>query len=221
MTDMLNDIGNVSLLIIDPASAYLGRVDSHKNAEVRALMSHISELAESNDVAVILISHLNKSTSSPDALSRISGSGAFAAVARSAYLVAKDPADDQKRLFLPAKNNLGTDLGGLSFTVEGCLTPSGIGTSRIVWGGQTNTITADEALAGNDNQRTEREEAREWLKTELAGGVVKASDIKKSAASAGLAWHAVTRARTDLGIKSVRRQFDGGWEWVPPWTKNA
>lgn len=32
-------IGNVRLLIIDPISAYCGRADTHRNSDVRALLS--------------------------------------------------------------------------------------------------------------------------------------------------------------------------------------
>ena len=52
--------GNVRLVIIDPISAYLGKVDSNKNAEVRGLMMQLKVLAEQHDVAIVLITHNNK-----------------------------------------------------------------------------------------------------------------------------------------------------------------
>src|SRR5262245_60585673 len=35
----INEIGNVVLVIIDPITAYLGKVDSHKNAELRGVLA--------------------------------------------------------------------------------------------------------------------------------------------------------------------------------------
>ncbi|MBA2352294.1 MAG: AAA family ATPase, partial [Burkholderiales bacterium] len=39
---MLSEIGGVALIVIDPVSAYLGDTDSHKNADVRAILSPLS-----------------------------------------------------------------------------------------------------------------------------------------------------------------------------------
>jgi len=41
----LTELGEVAAVIIDPITAYLGDVDSHRNAEVRALLAPLSELA--------------------------------------------------------------------------------------------------------------------------------------------------------------------------------
>ena len=36
---------NVRLVIIDPVSSYLGKVDSHKNADVRSVLEPLGEMA--------------------------------------------------------------------------------------------------------------------------------------------------------------------------------
>lgn len=41
------------LIIIDPISAYLGGIDSHKNADVRSLLAPLAEIAAQYRVAVI------------------------------------------------------------------------------------------------------------------------------------------------------------------------
>src|SRR5579862_3079664 len=83
----LNELGNVAVVMIDPISAYLGNVDSHKNADVRSLMAPLGELASRHSVAIIGVSHLSKAVGA-QALMRVSGSLAFVAAARAAYLVA-------------------------------------------------------------------------------------------------------------------------------------
>ena len=52
------------------------------------------------------------------AMNQVGGSIAFVAASRSAYLVSKDPEDEERRLFLKIKNNLSNYSGGISFKVE-------------------------------------------------------------------------------------------------------
>ena len=74
----------MKLIIIDPITAYLGATDSHKTADVRALLAPVSDLAARFGVAIVTISHLNKSGGS-EAMGRVTGSVAFVAAARGAY----------------------------------------------------------------------------------------------------------------------------------------
>ena len=101
----LAELEGISLVVIDPISAYLGGTDSHKNAEVRALLTPLGELAARYNAAIIAVSHLNKSAGM-QALMRVSGSGAFVAAVRGAYLVAEDPKDKGGRLFCPLRTTL-------------------------------------------------------------------------------------------------------------------
>jgi putative DNA primase/helicase len=47
----LRRLDDASLIIIDPITAYLGAVDSHRNAEVRRLLAPLAELAAQRRVA--------------------------------------------------------------------------------------------------------------------------------------------------------------------------
>src|SRR5690606_10020909 len=94
--------------------------------DMRALLAALTKMAEQRGVAVVCVSHLNKSGGN-DALMRVMGSLAFVAAARAAYLVLKDPADEDRRLFLPLKNNLGADQTGLAFQVESAQVRSAAG----------------------------------------------------------------------------------------------
>ena len=85
------------LIVIDPISAYLDRVDSHNNAEVRGALRPLQELAAKTGAAVLMVSHFNKGTLDNSAMSRISGSGAFAAVCRSAWIVGSPALPDGRR----------------------------------------------------------------------------------------------------------------------------
>ena len=220
LAEMLTRIGDVRLLVIDPISAYLGGVDSHRNAEVRALLAPLSDMAARLGVAVVAVSHLNKGGGA-DALSRVTGSLAFVAAARAAWIVAKDPQNPARRLFLPAKNNLGPDGSGLAFEIEPATIDGGIETSRIAWHTEPVTITANEALAadGGPDRREEapqRKEAEEWLAESLSGGPVPSADLLRSAGSVGISRRTLFRAKEALGVAAAKGDFKGGWVWRLP-----
>ena len=76
----------MGLVIIDPVSSYLGKVDSHKNAEVWVVLKPLGEMAARVRVAVICNNHLSKGNGGDN--SRIIGSVAFVNQARAAFIVA-------------------------------------------------------------------------------------------------------------------------------------
>lgn len=128
----VDEIGDVKLIVIDPISAYFGtKLDTHKDAHVRAVLMPLKELAEATGAAIIAVMHLNKSNSK-DAMTRVSGSIGFTGAARGAYLIIKDPSHEEQewdekydddikrvpRLFVPIKNNVGDDYTGLTYELE-------------------------------------------------------------------------------------------------------
>lgn len=215
----LAELGNVSAVVIDPITAYLGEVDSHRNAEVRALLAPLSDLAARHEVAIIGVSHLNKSAGT-EALMRVTGSLAFVAAARAAYLVAQDPEDNARRFFLPMKNNIGPDSTGLAFRIEGATVPSGAGplqTSKVTWESDPVAVTADEVMRPTGNgPDSALSEAAEWL-TEILTEPTPAQEVFHRAASAGIAGKTVRRAADSIGVRKEKTGMRGGWAWsLPP-----
>jgi KaiC/GvpD/RAD55 family RecA-like ATPase len=218
---MLEEIGGAAMIVIDPITAYLGEADSHKNAEIRALLAPLSDLAAKHGAAVVCVSHLNKS-SGGEALMRVTGSLAFVAAARAAFIVAKDPENDARRLFLPLKNNIGNDRSGLAFAIESAQVKSPAGlieTSRVAWEPDPVTVTADEAMTpqGDPEERSALDDARQFLLGLLADGPVRAGQIKRDAVGAGFNWRTIQRAADRLGIERQKDGMRGGWTWkLPP-----
>jgi RecA-family ATPase len=93
------------LVIIDPVSAYLGKTDSHRDAEVRGVLGPIAAMADRTGAAVLGVMHLNKSSQGP-ALYRAIGSIAFVAAARLVLAVAPHPEDPELRIVVPMKSNI-------------------------------------------------------------------------------------------------------------------
>ncbi|MEQ1672026.1 MAG: AAA family ATPase, partial [Hyphomicrobium sp.] len=118
--ELARDKGGLSLIIIDPISAYLNGIDSHNVAEVRSALVPLQQMAERLAAAVVIVSHFNKGTPDGSALSRVAGSGAFVAVCRSAWAVERDPEHPEggRRILAPMKNNIGDDRTGFAFIVE-------------------------------------------------------------------------------------------------------
>ena len=77
-------VGDVRMVLVDPISAYLGvgKVDSFRTTDVRAVLAPVMDLARELEVAFIGILHFNKKTDVTNALLRISDSLAFGAAAR-------------------------------------------------------------------------------------------------------------------------------------------
>lgn len=220
LEQMLATIGGANLIVIDPISAYLGDVDSHRNAEVRALLAPLADMAANHRAAVVGVSHLSK-CSGADARLRVNGSLAFVAAARSAWLVHRDAENPGRRLFLPLKNNLGKDDSGLAYRIETATVLRGIEVSRVSWESERVTVSADEALSAPPLSTKPVCDAELFLASllEKAGPAgAPARKIQTEARDAGHAWRTVERAKAALGLVAVRTGFGkgGGWVWRYP-----
>lgn len=206
----LRDVSCCRLLVVDPITAYLGGTDSHRNAEIRAVLQPLSDLAARYGVAVVAVTHLNKSHGGP-AIYRSMGSLAFTAAARAVWCVSKDQDNQQRRLVLPVKNNIAADASGLAYRIQG-------EPPRVEWEADPIGMTADDALAPPEEreERTERERARDWLRETLADGPVPSSDVLADAREHGLSEKTVRRAFRDLGGKPQKAGLKAGWSWSLP-----
>ena len=210
---MINEIKEVTMIVVDPLSAYLSGVDSYKNTDVRLMLAPLSKLAERHNIAIVGVEHPPKS-SNGRAMNQVGGSIAFVAASRSAYLVSKDPEDEERRLFLKIKNNLSNYSGGISFTVESHKLTNGIEISKVVWGDEPVKITADEVLAYyNQTEFQHKKESRKkWLQEELADGPKNAAEVEKKALTQGMTEKQLRNTKEYAGVSSNKTDFDGGWD---------
>ncbi|MEZ6243371.1 MAG: AAA family ATPase [Phycisphaerales bacterium] len=200
------------LVVIDPVTAYLGGVDSHKNADVRGVLAPLAELATRHRVAVVAVTHLNKSGGGP-AIYRAMGSLAFTAAARTAWTVSKDRNDPSRRFLLPMKNNLSPDAGGLAYRIE---TAGADGSPIVAWESDPVFISADDALGGDRDRaggRTERDDAVDWLRDFLADGPKPAREVLSEAKAAGFSKRTLDRAKPMAGVLTRKDGISGGWVW--------
>ncbi len=207
---LLADNPNIRLLVFDPLTAFFGgKVDSHKNADVRRMLGPLKRLMEERNVAIIGINHLNKAEMK--AVHRGQGSIAINAQARAVWQVCEDPDDPNRRLFLPVKMNLAKS-SGLAFRINN---------NGLFWDEGSVDMTADEAEANNPNRDDagRLDEAKEWLQTLLEKEGLPAKEVHSQARKDGLSSRTIIRAKQVLKIRSVR--VDGGWLWTYPKTAPA
>ena len=212
---------DVRLVVIDPISSYMGKTDSHKNSDVRGVLEPVGEMAARLRVAVVSVTHKSKGKGN-SAINSAIGSVGFTGVARSAFMVDKDPDDQDRRLFLQIKNNIAKDPGGLAFRIGQHMLPGGIIGSAIFWDSERVSCTADEILAANENasERPAQTEAEDFLRDILKDGPRPARDVESEAKEAGISWRTVNRAKKTLGIVAERKAESGDglgrsgrWYW--------
>lgn len=235
LEEMAKRIGTVRLIIVDPISAYMGGSDGNGNVETREVLEPLAEMANRLRIAVVAVTHLNKGGGgNQSALNRFAGSIAFVAAARAAFAVVEDPEDDERRFLLQAKNNLGPRCKGLAFRLEQRLVGDDVMSSNVMFEGNHVDESIDEALSasegrrgGNDERRTGKDDAADFLRSVLAAGAVPVLQVEAEARSAGLLGadkpisqnKAFRSARDMLGITPQRRGGTGGngqWVWELP-----
>jgi len=217
----IKSTGDVQLVIIDPLSAYFGggKIDTHRDADVRAVLAPFADLAARHAVAIVGVAHLNKA-SGTKAISRVSGSGAFVAAARASYLVSRDPQDEKRRLMLPLKNNLGEDLTGFGFKIAlKTVDETPLTAPALNWEDTVVTMTADEALAEDTTQDGRKSEsleiAKNLIQEMLKEGPRAIGEIEKRAKELGISEKTLRNAKNKMGIKSVKSGGPGApWLWT-------
>jgi hypothetical protein len=236
---MIDEIGNVVLVIIDPISSYLGdRVDGHSNTDIRRVVEPLHEMADRKKVAVLTNSHFSKAgaANKSRASHRFIGSIAFVALPRVAFAVVADPENEDRRLVLHVKNNIAKAAPSLAYRLVQCLAgyigdpPVPLYASSIEWESEHVTTTADQAIAKHEEKlradagaerggrpSPERDEAEAFLRDFLARGAKPAKDVNAAAKALGIKEKPLRLARERIVDSSPKRSPDGkvieGFVW--------
>jgi len=202
------------LVVIDPLMAYLGKkVDTYRDQDVRRALSPLATMAERTRSAVVVVRHLKKSKEG-GAINAGGGSIGIIGAARSGLLVAADPEDRDRRILAPVKSNLCKLPPSLAYRVQG----DESGRPFIAWLADPMSISAEQLLAsgGNEEERSSREEAKDFLREFLADGPRKSPDVFRAAKAQGIAAKTLRRAFRGMGSKPLKENFEGGWIWALP-----
>jgi hypothetical protein len=211
-------LGDVALIIIDPITAYLGagRIDTHLTSDVRAVLSPLKDFAEERDLAVIGLTHPPKIVTR--AMNAATGSLAFVAAARSAWLFTREIADGKetgRTLMTSVKNNLAPRQTGLAFRIVERISERGIIAPVLAWDKEPVELSADEALvaatsqSGNREDNSKLNDAVNFIidEIEAAGGTVETTILEKTARKNGISKRSLERARAKLKVVSRKEGF--------------
>ncbi len=197
---------NVALVVIDPFSAYLdGRIDSHRDQDVRRCLHQLKELSQDTGVAIVLIRHLNKLQGGA-AIYRGGGSIGIIGAARSAFVVGRDPDDAEMCVLAPVKCNLCAMPKALRYqlvTAGGC--------SRVEWQSEC-AFAADDILAQpGANKKTKVEQCASALKALLQGGPQPVTTVERELQAMGFKERSIKDARKSINVRSFKSSYDGAW----------
>jgi hypothetical protein len=208
-------IGDVKMIIIDPISAYLGKIDSHRNTEVRDALNPIIKFVDEIGACLLCVTHLNKGGSG-NALSRVTGSIAFGAAARACYVVTRDPDDSDRRLMLPLKNNLAKDTHGFAYRIEE-KDLSGIKITCVAWEPDKIDSSAEEILSTQGGKSENRAFAESFLREELKDGFeIPCKGLYERAEEHGISRKVLWNMKDKIGVKANKAGFTEGWVWYLP-----
>ena len=206
---------NPRLIIVDPALDYSGKVNPNAVDQVRSMLTPLSEIAEKKKAAIILTSHLNKS-SVMEAIYRTAGSASgWVGKARAVFLITKEKehqgeSGQCRRIFAPIKTNL-SSVEPQAFFFRISNNPG------LIYEKVPKDFNL-EALLASDHRKSENspqlEEARTFLIEILKAGTKPKLDILREAQEAGIKEKTLYRAKKPLGIHVFREGgTHGRWVW--------
>jgi len=214
-----------ALVGADPLISLIdGKVDTHKNRDVREALEPLVKVAAQTNCSIVGLAHHNKSAGA-DPLGLITGSAAFSEVVRAVISVARDPdTDDGSVIVTQTKNNLGRlDLTSLRYVIDSVIVDTEEGpapTGRLCWTGDSERTVFDILEAGAERDDGALGDACEWLRDFLeAEGAARVSDVRKHARSNGHSDRTLDRAKRKLRVVNKKSGFgaNGHWEWsLPP-----
>lgn len=201
---------DVRLIIIDPLVASLSNINTHRDADTRAALAPLVKLAERRHIALVCVMHLNKSAIR--VAYRVSGSGAFFALARTVSLFEWPDKSTDRRILANFKCNIAKPPGSIEYRID----DEGV----FRWG-ELSDITAMELLtpeATEGGSLSKIDEAVRFLRELMANGDILTREADKACNGAGYSAMTIRRAKDRLGIVSWRPDAKnrGPWFWKMP-----
>lgn len=201
---------NVRLLIIDPITAYMTKVDYFRDTDVRGkVIAPLAALAKKYKVAIVLIAHLTKDQSK-HAIYRLGGSIGLLAGARCVWCVLKNAEDmtGESRKFACLKMNIAKKpTQAMLFRIFELK----IDEPTLIFEDILTDIDLESELSGKQQPI---DEAKNFLKEILKHGPRRQPDITEAAKANDIKERTLRRAKSKLMVKVYQK--GEGWYWEMP-----
>lgn len=206
-------------VLIDPLLAYVppGVNMYHPNV-IRPFLNRLDNMINECDAALMLIRHPIK-TKRDNPLYQGAGGVDIIGVARSGFLVAAHPDDEELRVVMPLKHNVFGATKPQTFDLSTMRTVKSIGKRLPIlkWKGETN-ITVEEVLNAKVADRSKAlQSAIDWLRDYLKDGPQPVMAVMNAADAHAIVEVTLRRAKERLNVKSFKNKGEGGeWYWSLP-----
>ena len=196
---------NAKLVIFDPIQSFIPTdCDMQSASKMRSVMRKINKIAEKYSCAVIMVGHLNKSSSGKK-IYRGLGSIDITAIARSVLMIARDADNPEIRYMYPVKSSLAPEESAISFLMDK--------EKGFHWIGKCQ-LMQNEYHPISSQAISKKERAKEILKIILSAGMVKSNDILARMEELGISARTVRAAQKELGVTARRK--NNVWFWELP-----
>ncbi len=207
---------------VDRGRLHHGQIDTHRTADVRAVLLPLTEFSDKHGVAVIGLTHPSKAATK--AMNAATGSQGFIAAARAGWMFLRETDEEGQEtgrtMMLPIKNNLSPlRNNGLAYRIASFDFGNGISAPYVTWERDPVTITADQALASSMDPGSPSGEgddlvrALQFIEEEfLASERIEASDLAARAQKAGISPKTLRTARRKLGVETKAGRVRSGVE---------
>lgn len=223
----ITELGSVRLVIFDPLSEYLGKGDRNSDADVRGVLTPLSDMARRLGIAIVAVHHINKRSKEVSAVQTVGGAGAWTQVPRTVLHVINDPDDEnishtRRRLMICTKSNYGGTNEGQAYRLTEGKHPA------VQWLPEVITLDAEQVVRNSRQQedgrhKTQRREAAASDLYELIQrGPLESNDIDHYMSEKGHSDRQIRAARKELGlIKLPRDRNTDPWKWTLPESKTG
>ena len=214
----IQEIGSVSLLIIDPITT-LVKGDINQSNVVRQSLEAVIELAGEYHCSVLGVTHFAKNSKGKGLIDRVLSSRAFTDLARMVWAVVQNR-ETGERAFGRIKTNIAREDDAFPYSVEELWISERIRTTRISFGnrvdGSSHVILGRIEGTPESDSEGKVSQVKQYLLQHLAYGAVPAKEITAAAIEQlNVCRNTVTTAKRDLNIESLKDGM-GGWKWSLP-----
>lgn len=206
---MLEKHPAIKLIVIDPLTSYLGKVNMDKDQELRPVLLPLNSLCQERRINVIAIAHPNK-RSDVGASGRAPGGAGMASVPRATWFCGADPDEPGQYLLVMLRVTAARDRSGMRYAFGDKEIPNCGVQPYIVWKGKTEK-TADDLLDRLDSRERKTDIGIAAVKEFLKGGPQLSTDVYKHLESKGVSRRTAERVRDELNRrKELQVRTDGG-----------